>query len=348
MPATPIPSQRPTSRSARSARSSPAAAARRTSSTASRPPARGVGARGAQEGGLADLGLEAATRAAAAGAAVGVHGDMPDLPRVPVRATQGPAVQDHPATDPHLAVEEDEVVHADARAPLVLGEGTEVGVVAHVHRHRLVEGRRDELSERLVPPAEVGRDAHEAVVASHHADDRDADADQPLHRGRHEQRLAEALDFGHDVRGGHRSPQAVDANLAAHLTAEPDDRDRQRVDRDLDGERDRSVLRQPDLGRRAPASRRAARGALHDQSPLGELGDERGDGAPAELRPLGEVRARQGAGQVQVPQDHAQVVGPELLTAAAVAEVDLEGTRAMAGGGQSGPSKIVLACYKTN
>ena len=177
---------------------------------------------------------------------------MPDLPRVAVRAAQGPAVQDHPAADADLAVEEDEVVHADSRPPLVLGEGAEVGVVAHVHRHRPVEGRREELAERLVPPAEVGRDPHEAVVASHDADDRDADTDQPLPRGRREQRLAEALDFRHDVGRGHRFPPPVNADLPSDMTAEADDRDRQRVDRDLDGERDRATLRQPDLGEGRP------------------------------------------------------------------------------------------------
>ena len=200
---------------------------------------------------------------------------MPDLPGVAVRPAQGPAVHDHPATDADLAVDEDEIVHADARAPLVLRERPEVGVVAHMHRHRLVEGRREELAERLVPPAEVGRDAHQSVVASHHAHDRDAD--QPLHGGRHEQRLAEPLDLCHDVRRGHRFPPAVDANLMVDLAAEPDDRDRERVDRDLDGESDRAAFRQPDLGGGEPAPRPAARRTLDHQSPLGELGDERGD-----------------------------------------------------------------------
>ena len=61
---------------------------------------------------------------------VGAVEHVADLAGVPTRPLQGHAADDQTRTDPDLAGEVDEVVHSDSRAPQVLGERAEVGVVS--------------------------------------------------------------------------------------------------------------------------------------------------------------------------------------------------------------------------
>ena len=75
-----------------------------------------------QQGVLADLGLPAADRAAAAGRPARVDRHVPDLAAVAGGAGQRPAIDDEPAADPDLARDEQDVVGADRRAAAVLGE----------------------------------------------------------------------------------------------------------------------------------------------------------------------------------------------------------------------------------
>ena len=94
---------------------------------------------------LADLGLPAADRAAAAGGAVRVDRHVADLAAVAGRAGQRLAVDDQPAADADLAGDEQDVVDADRRAAPVLGQGAKVRLVGDQDRH----GR----AERAAPAA---------------------------------------------------------------------------------------------------------------------------------------------------------------------------------------------------
>src|SRR5690606_37663010 len=75
-----------------------------------------------QQGVLADLGLQAAPRAAAAAPPAGVDHHVPDLAAVAVGPAQQPAADDDAAADSHVPVQVDQVVAADPDAAAVLGQ----------------------------------------------------------------------------------------------------------------------------------------------------------------------------------------------------------------------------------
>ena len=99
----------------------------------------------------------------------------------------------------------------------------------------------------------------------------------------------------------------VDPDPVEDLPAEPDDRDGERVDLDVDGQDDRA------RGVQLDERRRAARGAERDRRPLGhearrdELADEAADGAAGEPGLGDEVRAGEGTARVELADDRAQV-----------------------------------------
>ena len=180
-PASPMPSQRPTWSRAASAGGEPAAASASTASTAG--PAAGRRVPGqAQQGALADERLPAADRAAAAGRAVRVEGDVADLAAVAGGPGERPAVHHQPAADAHLAGEVEDVVDADGGAAPVLGEHAEVRLVGDRDRDARPERRGEPLPERDVPPAEVRRHRDQPVLAPDDADDRDPDPRSPGRR----------------------------------------------------------------------------------------------------------------------------------------------------------------------
>ncbi len=124
----------------------------------------------------ADEGLGAAPLAAAAGRPLGVEGNMPDLPRVPVAAREGLVAQHQPAPQPGPQAQVDQV----GRAPLAQGVHPQrggVGLVLQGGRGLHAELVPLELvpqhrQQRQVAPAEVGGEGEVALGG----------LDQPRHR----------------------------------------------------------------------------------------------------------------------------------------------------------------------
>ena len=128
---------------------------------------RDVGARG--------VGLEAAVVAALAAAALGVDGRVADLARHVRRAVVQLAVEDDPAADAGADRDADGVPRAARRADPPLAEHRAVGVV--VERGGQAQPVVDDLPERQVHPAEVGREQHDAALGVERAGRADADAE---------------------------------------------------------------------------------------------------------------------------------------------------------------------------
>jgi hypothetical protein len=125
---------------------------------------------------LADLGLPAAAAPAPAPPALGVDRHVADLAGVPPGALQRAPAEDD-AADAHRAGQVDHVGDPGRRAPQVLGERTEVGVVADRDRPVDPELGGEQLRQRHVHPADVRREADQAVPGPHHRAHRRADAE---------------------------------------------------------------------------------------------------------------------------------------------------------------------------
>ncbi len=239
--ASPRPSQRPTSANARRAVGDPRFGRGedridRLATTVA------AVTRVAEQGKLADLGLPAATRAAAAHPALGVDRDVPDLSAEAGQPGQGLPTDDDAATDAHLGREVDEVVASLPCPAQVLGHGTQVRLIAD--RHRQVHAKRldEHPVEREVGPAEVRRQQDEPVGAPDDGHRRYPDPDHAVGVAGDRPDTMDQIDEVLDGRLGRRvATRPVHANELVDRAAQPDDRDRQGVDRRLDREDDRAI-----------------------------------------------------------------------------------------------------------
>ena len=176
-----MPTQRPTSCSAASVRSSPAAARRLISATFGSRPRSGERSEVALVGGHARSAGSGRSRspssraAAAAPAAAAVDEHVPELAGEAEPALVGAAVGDDAATDADLAVD-DEDVAAVRVAGRGLGNGGEVGLVGHLDEvGGVAQPLAQQRGEGHVLPSEVGGDRHRAGVVVDQAGDPDDD-----------------------------------------------------------------------------------------------------------------------------------------------------------------------------
>ena len=128
---------------------------------------RDVGARGVR--------LETAVVAAFAAAAVGVDRGVADLAGHVGGAVVELAVEDEPAADPGADGDADRVPRAPRRAHPPLAEDRAVGVVVELGGKP--EPVANDLPQRQVDPAEVGREQHDAALGVERARRADADAE---------------------------------------------------------------------------------------------------------------------------------------------------------------------------
>jgi hypothetical protein len=246
------------------------------------------------------------------------HG-VPDLPGVSGATAERETPRDDAGADAGVPREVDGVINPRCGATHMLGPDAEVGVIAHPHWQPQRLGQLG--ADGSVLPTEVGRLAHLAVAAPHHAGDRHAGADQD----------GAALDLGEkggaDLADGPghvalaTGATAVGAvNAREDRSAQSDPRHRQMGHPDVDGEHlDALGLRRHDV-RRAPA---AARRAVVD--PLGPtrlLADQTGgdqfareitDRAAVEPEDGGESAACGRAVYVNVAQQGGEVAPPDVL-----------------------------------
>ncbi len=144
-----------------------------------------VGVLGGQFAHAIDQGLrahegdQAALQAADAGLAVGVDGDVADLAGDPRGAPVDLAADDVPRAHARGDLDVDEVVDVAARAPPVLGQGAQVGVVVHQQGHAEPGGQAVQ-AQALLPGGQ--HHAGQAVRMSrvHGRGHRHADAQQRL------------------------------------------------------------------------------------------------------------------------------------------------------------------------
>ena len=272
-----------------------------------------------QQHAFADLGLPAADRAAPAGSPVRVDREMADLPCEAGDASQQAPVDDHAAAHADLARHVQDVVHADGRAAPRLAEDARVGVVHDGDRDGGRERAGEARAERNVDPAEVGGHRHQAVAAPHDAGHGHADADDRAVVA-HGQVADQGREISDHVVHRQLDPGPLDADPLEGLAAEADDRDRDRVDEDLEAENGGAVRVQPDE-RRGPAGRAEGDGALLDDEAGGaELADERADRAAGEAGRGDELGTGKGAVLVEAADDCAEV-GP-VDRFAALSDVD--------------------------
>ena len=169
--------------------------------------------------------------------------------------------------------------------------------------------------ERLVDPAEVGREPHHPVVGPHHTGDGHADAQAAFGAGELDQ-LGDRLRDRHDDRGDVMAAALVQPLAALEDDpAEPDERADDAVD--VQRHRDhRHVLARHDEMRRPPRAPALGRPHLADQTQSLELRGEVADGAAVEPE-LGRQRGPAGraggmdAGQHSTQIDPAQLVLPD-------------------------------------
>ena len=184
---------------------------------------------------------------------------MPDLAGAPGRPDQRLPVDDQAAADADLTRDVHEVVHADARTPGVLRQGTKIGLVRDGHGEARAEAVVDQAAERDIAPSEVRREMDESVRATN--DPRNSDAESGDPAARRDRRLR-GLDELADVFDGLVSGQTP--GLVGHPApmqdpaAEADDCRRQRVDGDLRSDH-RGAFR--DSGGRPATAVRARRDA---------------------------------------------------------------------------------------
>ena len=109
----------------------------------------------------------------------------------------------------------------------------------------------------------------------------------------------------------------VDPDQLEDVAAESDERDGERVDRDLEGQDDRVLGVRADERRRAAGVPSGAARSSDDEVGRDELADEPADRAPGEAGPGDELRPRQRAALVQLADDRAQVRPADGLAALA-------------------------------
>ena len=255
-----MPSQRPTWASAAIADSDPASASRRTASI----PDRGRRRRGTRRARAACLRRPRSPSSRCEpqrqGRAVGVDREVADLAaRSPRRRSAGGRRRScrrprrpRPRRRGRCRRRRPRRAAASPRTPASASFMTAIGTA-------VASARGEARAERDVDPAEVGGHRHQAVAAPDDAGDRDADADDRRGRratGRSPTRAARSATTSSTESS---TARPLDADPLEGLAAEPDDRDRDRVDEDLEAEDRRRRRVQPDERARAGRACRAGR-----------------------------------------------------------------------------------------
>ena len=170
-------------------------------------------------------------------APAGFDRDVADLAAVAGRAGHRPAIDDQPAADADLARDVQHVVIADGGPAAVLGQSPEVRLVGDRDRDAHVERPIEPFAERDIAPAEVRGHRDEPVAPADDTDHGHADADESLViRAPPADGGGQGDETGHDFLDRRVAAGSVDPDLLEDAAAEPDDRDGQRVDLDIDGQ----------------------------------------------------------------------------------------------------------------
>ena len=279
-------------------------ARRMTSSTASRPPSMGSPAWREQRG-LADFGLPAADRAAAAAPTVWIERHVADLAAEAERACHGPAIDDQAATHANLAGDEQQVVDLHARAAPMLGQRPQVRLVGHDHAMRSAQRLTDELCRAARPTSPGwgpsprrrrcgGRCRRRRRRHPRAARLRVVVAERRQTRAEAARSAIVASDDDACVRG--RSTRAERRTLPPRPTMAADEV----VDGDLEGQHDGAIRAQPDERRRPAGHAQQRPAALLDEARAGQLADQHADarcasGPSARQAPNGTGVPRHGA-----------------------------------------------------
>ena len=303
-PASPMPSQRPTCVERGERRLGARLRPRASTASSRRDRASAGWPASARSSALADLGLPAADRAAAARASGRVDRHVADLAGVAGRAGQRAPVDDQAAADADLARHVQHVVDADGRAAAVPRRGR-----PGRRRWRPRSGRRSPSARAsrspsgTSTPAQVRGHRHHAVAAPDDARDRDADADDAASRrasGRSATRAARSATTSSTESSTLRP---VDPDPLEDLAAEADDA-RPRASRRRSRGQDGGAVGVQADERRGPAGRAERDGALlDDEAGGGQLADERADraarqaGARRRARSARAVPAREARGR---------------------------------------------------
>ena len=117
--------------------------------------------------------------------------------------------------------------------------------------------------------------------------------------------------------------RTVHPHQLEHVSADPDERDGERVDGDLEGQHGGVLGVGSDERRRAAGRPERSGPLLRDQAGRDELDDEPTDRAPGEAGPGDKLRARERSTLVQLADDRAEVRPPDRL--AALAKLKHEG-----------------------
>ena len=169
-------------------------------------------------------------------------------------------------------------------------------------------------AQRDVDPAEVGGHRDEAVAPADDARDGDPDPDErhvgaPAEVGRQRREVRD------DVVDGQLHARAIQPDLLEPQAAEPDDRRRDRVDEDLEGE-DRGARRvEPDERGGATRGAEPDRAVLGDEASRRELAHQGADRAAGEAGRRDEIGAGQRAALVQPSNDCGKVRAADRLAA---------------------------------
>ena len=271
------------------------------------------------EGASAEIGLEAARRAARTQRAGGVDADVSDLAGPPVCAANLPVVDEDAGTDPHLTGDVDERARTGGHTGLrgVDGEGRQIGLVGD-DVHIEVANGIEQLGQWYVAPSEVrgkcervsrdetgkGQPGSHVVMGSREVgpgllEGCSCEFSQSTHRGGRIG-IGEVIDA--HVLGEDRACQIDDAcPQIADVCLEPEGQE---------------MPWSGDQGHgRASAPGREGFKLVH-QSDVDELVDQAGGGRPGDVRAMGNLGACGGTGAVEdVTQDEGEICGSEALGA---------------------------------
>ena len=259
-----------------------------------------------EQGALADLGLPAAHRSAAAGGAVRVDRDVADLSAVAGDTREGLAAEDEATADADLAVDEQDVLGADGRASPDLGQGAQVGVVG--------DGDRAAVSSASARRSSSGTSRQPRFGA--------IDTNPSLRRttptmatptpmygsldGRRARISAASSARSVTISSTEEWPRGRSTlDEIEDLAAQPDLGGGKRIDGDLKGQHDRALGIHPDEGGRATGRAHGRRAFLGHETGLDELADQAPDGAPGQAGQADELGPGEGATNVQLTDDRA-------------------------------------------
>ena len=223
---------------------------------------------------------------------VGIHRQVPDLARETMRTDDRSSSGDDPTADADLTGDEHHLLGTHAGAESGLGEGTQVGIVAHRDRKIVREDGRQCVAQRDVDPADVGRDDHEAVELADESRHGDAATDQAT-RGVATGAIVDVVEQRREIVHRRLDAETITGARHAHAaddrTVERHDRCADLVDEDLDRECANRSFIDPHDRRRTPWPTIGLRRLLDHQVEQLQLADQAGDraarqtGCPHEL-----------------------------------------------------------------